>query len=51
VFLGLWLLEQLFFASFGSAFLGVAFLAHLGGFAFGVALALVLRATGVVAHS
>jgi membrane associated rhomboid family serine protease len=49
VFLGLWLLEQLFFASFGSTVLGVAFLAHLGGFAFGVALALVLRATGVAA--
>jgi membrane associated rhomboid family serine protease len=43
VFLGLWLLEQLFFASFRSPVLGVAFLAHLGGFAFGVALALLLR--------
>jgi membrane associated rhomboid family serine protease len=46
VFLGLWLLEQLFFASFGSSVLGVAFLAHLGGFAFGVALALLLRNRG-----
>jgi membrane associated rhomboid family serine protease len=43
VFLGLWLLEQLFFASFGNMVLGVAFLAHLGGFFFGVALALLLR--------
>ena len=46
VFLGLWLLEQLFFASFRSSVLGVAFLAHLGGFAFGVALALLLRSRG-----
>lgn len=46
VFLGVWLLEQLFFASFGSSVLGVAFLAHLGGFAFGVAVALLLRSRG-----
>jgi membrane associated rhomboid family serine protease len=38
IFLGLWLLEQLFFASFGATKLGVAFLAHLGGFAAGAAL-------------
>jgi membrane associated rhomboid family serine protease len=38
VFLGLWLLEQLFFAAFGTTALGVAFLAHLGGFAAGAAL-------------
>jgi membrane associated rhomboid family serine protease len=43
VFLGLWLLEQLFLASFGSSVLGVAFLAHLGGFAAGVALGLTRR--------
>ncbi len=48
VFLGLWVLEQLFFASFRSSVLGVAFLAHLGGFAFGVVLALVLRSRGWV---
>jgi membrane associated rhomboid family serine protease len=35
VFLGLWLLEQVFFFSFGATTLGVAFAAHLGGFAFG----------------
>lgn len=34
--LGLWLLEQLFMASFRSSALDVAFEAHLGGFAFGV---------------
>jgi len=43
-FLGLWLLEQLFFASFGSTTLGVAFGAHLGGFAFGVLAGLAVRA-------
>lgn len=43
VFLGLWVLEQLFFASFGSAALDVAFGAHLGGFGFGLALALGFR--------
>jgi membrane associated rhomboid family serine protease len=48
VFLGLWLLEQLFFASFRSSVLGVAFLAHLGGFVFGVVLALLLRSRGWV---
>jgi membrane associated rhomboid family serine protease len=35
VFLGLWLVEQLFMASFGSA-LGIAFWAHIGGFVFGL---------------
>ena len=44
VFLGLWVLEQLFFASFGSSALDVAFTAHLGGLAFGVLLALGFRA-------
>ena len=38
VFLGLWLLEQLFYASFTSTPLGVAFLAHLGGFGAGALL-------------
>jgi membrane associated rhomboid family serine protease len=47
VFLGLWLLEQLFFASFGSTTLGVAFGAHLGGFAFGALAGLALRHTVV----
>jgi membrane associated rhomboid family serine protease len=42
VFLGLWLLEQLFYASFGALPLGVAFLAHLGGFAAGALLGPVL---------
>lgn len=46
VFLGLWLLEQLYFASFGSTTLGVAFGAHLGGFAFGALAALAVRAHG-----
>jgi len=35
VFIGLWLLEQIFFAAFGSTALGVAFGAHLGGFCCG----------------
>jgi membrane associated rhomboid family serine protease len=39
-FVAVWLTEQVFFASFGSATLGVAFAAHLGGFAFGAAWAL-----------
>lgn len=43
VFIGLWVLEQVFFASFGSTLLGVAFGAHLGGFAFGCAAGLVGR--------
>ncbi len=44
VLLGLWLLEQLYFASFGATTLGVAFAAHLGGFGFGVAAGLARRA-------
>jgi membrane associated rhomboid family serine protease len=39
VLLGLWLLEQLFMASFRSSSLNIAFEAHLGGFVFGVAAA------------
>jgi membrane associated rhomboid family serine protease len=46
VFLGLWLLEQLYFASFGATTLGVAFGAHLGGFAFGLVAAAALKALG-----
>jgi membrane associated rhomboid family serine protease len=48
VLLGLWLLEQVFFASFGLSSLGVAFWAHIGGFVFGMLLALaVARWSGV----
>jgi membrane associated rhomboid family serine protease len=43
IFLGLWVLEQLFFFSFGPTTLGVALAAHLGGFAFGVLAGLVAR--------
>lgn len=43
VFIALWLAEQLFFASFGSTTLGVAFSAHLGGFFFGTLAALAYR--------
>ncbi len=43
VVLGLWLIEQLFMASFRSSSLDVAFEAHLGGFAFGVAIASAAR--------
>jgi membrane associated rhomboid family serine protease len=43
IFPALWLLEQLFYMSLGST-LRIAFLAHLGGFAFGAALGPVLRA-------
>jgi rhomboid family protein len=42
-FLGLWVLEQVFFASFGWTTQGVAFAAHLGGFGFGLLCGLVLR--------
>lgn len=42
VLLGLWLLEQLFYASFGLASLGIAFWAHIGGFVFGMILGLAL---------
>ncbi|MBN2369041.1 MAG: rhomboid family intramembrane serine protease [Vicinamibacteria bacterium] len=43
VFIALWLLEQIFFASFGNTTLDVAFGAHLGGFAFGVIVAIAHR--------
>ena len=43
VFLGLWLLEQVFYASFGLASLGIAFWAHIAGFGCGMLLALALR--------
>lgn len=43
-FLGLWFVEQVFFASFGLASLGVAFWAHIGGFVFGMLLGLALSA-------
>jgi membrane associated rhomboid family serine protease len=43
IFPALWLLEQLFYISMGST-LRIAFLAHLGGFAFGAALGPLLRA-------
>jgi membrane associated rhomboid family serine protease len=42
VFLGLWLLEQVFYASFGPTVGGIAVLAHLGGFATGAAIGAVL---------
>jgi membrane associated rhomboid family serine protease len=45
VFLGLWVLEQLFFFSFGPTTLGVAFAAHLGGFVFGALAGIVVRLT------
>jgi len=51
VFLGLWLLEQIFFASFGSTALGVAFGAHLGGFAFGALAAVALRQTAALGQA
>ena len=51
VLLGLWLLEQLYFVSFGTTTLGVAFAAHLGGFGFGVAAGLARRALGVPADA
>jgi membrane associated rhomboid family serine protease len=42
IFPGLWLLEQLFYISLGTA-LRIAFLAHVGGFAFGAAVGPLLR--------
>ena len=42
IFPALWLLEQLFFISLGTT-LRIAFLAHVGGFAFGVAVGPLLR--------
>jgi membrane associated rhomboid family serine protease len=50
VFLGFWLIEQLFMASFHSTALDVAFEAHLGGFAFGVAAAVAMRRLGIPAR-
>jgi membrane associated rhomboid family serine protease len=46
VMLPLWLFQELFFGMAGSGD-GVAHWAHVGGFGFGVAFALVLRATGL----
>ena len=43
VVLGLWLLEQLFMASFRSSSPNIAFEAHLGGFAFGVVAGIAAR--------
>jgi membrane associated rhomboid family serine protease len=43
IFPGLWLAEQLLFVALGST-LRIAFLAHLGGFAFGAVLALLILA-------
>jgi membrane associated rhomboid family serine protease len=43
IFPALWLLEQLFYVSLGST-LRIAFIAHLGGFAFGAAIAPLLGA-------
>lgn len=40
VLLALWLLEQLFYASFGLDSLGIAFWAHIGGFVCGLLLGL-----------
>ena len=47
VFLPLWLLEQLWYARREGLAPGVAWWAHVGGFAFGVAAALLLKATRV----
>jgi membrane associated rhomboid family serine protease len=47
VFLGLWVVEQVFWTLMTTRIdVGVAFRAHLGGFAFGVLAALGLRAAG-----
>jgi membrane associated rhomboid family serine protease len=47
VFLGLWVLEQVFWTLMTARIdVGVAFRAHLGGFAFGAIVALGLRAAG-----
>jgi membrane associated rhomboid family serine protease len=43
VFVALWLIEQIFFASFGATTLDVAFGAHLGGFVFGAIAAIAFR--------
>ena len=48
VFLGLWVLEQVFWTLMTTSIdVGVAFRAHLGGFAFGAIVAVGLRAAGV----
>ena len=48
VFLGLWVAEQVFWTLMATTIdLGVAFWAHLGGFAFGALLALGLRVLGL----
>jgi membrane associated rhomboid family serine protease len=46
VVLPFWFLEQLFMASMGGDGSGVAFWAHIGGFTYGAALALLLKFTG-----
>ena len=47
VFLGVWVLEQVFWTLMTTRInVGVAFRAHLGGFAFGAIVALALRAAG-----
>jgi membrane associated rhomboid family serine protease len=46
VVLPFWFLEQLFMASMASEGSGVAFWAHVGGFAYGAAVALALKFTG-----
>jgi membrane associated rhomboid family serine protease len=48
VFLGLWALEQVFWTLMTTRIdVGVAFRAHLGGFAFGAIAAIGLRAAGL----
>jgi membrane associated rhomboid family serine protease len=48
VFLGLWVAEQVFWTLMTTTIdLGVAFWAHLGGFAFGALLATGLRLAGL----
>ncbi len=46
VILGLWFLEQIFYARyFGGS--GVAYLAHIGGFLFGLVLGAIMKYTGI----
>jgi len=48
VFLGLWVIEQVFWTLMTTTIdVGVAFRAHLGGFAFGAILAVGLRLAGL----
>jgi membrane associated rhomboid family serine protease len=48
VFLGLWVMEQAFWTLMTTSIdVGVAFRAHLGGFAFGALVAIALRAAGL----